>query len=132
MSAFSTKAHDVNEHRSGPVLPDERLLDILERIAKALEKIAPPAEKAADLTVSDAFLWRSDLKRLEQEVEILDAVAACRARELVGRIGPAAGLGGQRTTNDRCGECRRCRQDCESQAHVAESTASTLRRNRHA
>ncbi|MBV9568480.1 MAG: ATP-binding protein [Hyphomicrobiales bacterium] len=40
-------------------------MEALERIAAALERIAPSASKATDLSCADAFLWRSDLKRLE-------------------------------------------------------------------
>jgi predicted AAA+ superfamily ATPase len=44
---------------------DARALEALERIADALERLAPPALASADLAMAEAYLWRSDLKRLE-------------------------------------------------------------------
>jgi len=44
---------------------DARAVAALERIAAALDRLAPPALAAVDLSAADAYLWRSDLKRLE-------------------------------------------------------------------
>ena len=57
----------MNDHdRSSALRPlDARAVEALERIAAMLERIAPPAPRSADLSKTDAFLWRSDLKRLE-------------------------------------------------------------------
>jgi predicted AAA+ superfamily ATPase len=52
-----------------PVL-DAYALEILRRIAAALERLAPPAPAAVDLSSADAFLWRSDLKRLEPVMRV--------------------------------------------------------------
>ena len=50
---------------SGQPLLQARTVTALERIADALDRLAPPALAAADLSAADAFLWRSDLRRLE-------------------------------------------------------------------
>jgi len=57
----------VNDHGNPPAvhLVDMRAVEALERIAEALERIATPAPLPTDLSGADAFLWRSDLKRLE-------------------------------------------------------------------
>ena len=67
-----TKGFDVNDHNrsAAPPLGEERVVEALERIAKALERIAPPAPGPTDLSSADAFLWRSDLKRLEPVKEV--------------------------------------------------------------
>jgi predicted AAA+ superfamily ATPase len=44
---------------------ETRKVAALERIADALERLAPPSAMAADLSSADAYLWRSDLRRLE-------------------------------------------------------------------
>jgi len=44
---------------------EARAVEALERIADALQRLAPAAPRAADLASADAYLWRSDLKRLE-------------------------------------------------------------------
>jgi predicted AAA+ superfamily ATPase len=44
---------------------DKPILETLERIAAALERLAPPAVGVAELGLAEAYLWRSDLKRLE-------------------------------------------------------------------
>jgi predicted AAA+ superfamily ATPase len=58
---------DVNdrERSPSPSVLDARAVEVLERIADVLERLAPPTPVGADLSVADAFLWRSDLKRLE-------------------------------------------------------------------
>ncbi|MBV8963556.1 MAG: ATP-binding protein [Hyphomicrobiales bacterium] len=62
----------MNDHNrsAAPPLGEERVVEALERIAKALERIAPPAPGPTDLSSADAFLWRSDLKRLEPVKEV--------------------------------------------------------------
>jgi predicted AAA+ superfamily ATPase len=64
---FEIEASDVNElDRPSLLAPlDARAVEALERIAAMLERIAPPAPLVADLSKADAFLWRTDLKRLE-------------------------------------------------------------------
>lgn len=57
----------MNDHGNPPAahLVDMRAVEALERIAEALERIATPAPLPTDLSGADAFLWRSDLKRLD-------------------------------------------------------------------
>jgi predicted AAA+ superfamily ATPase len=61
------KGFDVNDrHPADPrLLSGTGLAITLERIADALERLAPPPRAPIDLASADAFLWRSDLKRLE-------------------------------------------------------------------
>ena len=57
----------MNDHERSSALRhlDARAVQALERIAEMLHRIAPPASGGADLSSADAFLWRSELKRLE-------------------------------------------------------------------
>jgi uncharacterized protein len=65
--AISDQGFDVNDDDRSlhPDFLQARAVRALERIAEMLERIAPPAPGAAELSAADAFLWRSDLKRLE-------------------------------------------------------------------
>jgi len=63
-SIFEDDAVNDRRHPATPP-PDARTLALLERIATSLERLAPQPASSADLTGADAFLWRSDLKRLE-------------------------------------------------------------------
>jgi uncharacterized protein len=69
------KAFDVNDrHSSEPRPPsDAGLAAALVRIANALERLAPPKRAPTDLSAADAFLWRSDLKRLDP-VQVVNRV----------------------------------------------------------
>lgn len=80
----------MNDHdRSSLLRPlDARAVEALERIAAMLERIAHPTPLAADLSKADAFLWRTDLKRLEPVMQV-NRVELCllkgidRARDLL-------------------------------------------------
>ncbi len=48
-----------------PDFLEARAVRALERIAEMLERMAPAAPEPTELSAADAFLWRSDLKRLE-------------------------------------------------------------------
>ncbi|HSG95151.1 MAG TPA: DUF815 domain-containing protein, partial [Afifellaceae bacterium] len=52
---------------------DPEHLDVLRRIAGALERLAPGEAEAPDFTVADAFIWQSDLERL-QPVAVVNRV----------------------------------------------------------
>jgi uncharacterized protein len=67
-----SQGSDVNDRDRSPSPPllDARAVEVLERIADMLERLAPPALATADLSVADAFLWRSDLKRLEPVLNV--------------------------------------------------------------
>jgi uncharacterized protein len=85
-----TKGIDVNDHNRSPapLKVEGRAVEALERIAEALERIAPPAQEPTDLSSADAFLWRSDLKRLEpvrevNRVELSLLKGIDRARDLL-------------------------------------------------
>ncbi|SEE48881.1 hypothetical protein SAMN05519104_6280 [Rhizobiales bacterium GAS188] len=61
----------MNDRRStAPPPVDAHAVKALERIAAALERLAPAPVITADLTAADAFLWRSDLKRLEPVLRV--------------------------------------------------------------
>ncbi|SEE00683.1 hypothetical protein SAMN05444161_4610 [Rhizobiales bacterium GAS191] len=61
----------MNDRRStAPPPVDAHAVKALERIAAALERLAPAPVITADLTAADAFLWRSDLKRLEPVLHV--------------------------------------------------------------
>jgi predicted AAA+ superfamily ATPase len=62
----------VNDRHRSPTsqLLDARAVEVLERIANVLERIAPPLPVTADLSGADAFLWRSDLKKLEPVLHV--------------------------------------------------------------
>lgn len=67
---------------SVPVLPDEALT----RIAEALERLAPPPAPVPDLTMAEAFVWRTGPDRLEpvarvQRVALGQLVGIDRARD---------------------------------------------------
>ncbi len=66
------RGHIVNDRHRANSLPllEARAVEALERIADALQRLAPPAVGLADLTAADAFLWRSDLKRLEAVIRV--------------------------------------------------------------
>jgi len=49
---------------------DARAVAALETIAEMLQRIAPPVSGLADLSGADAFLWRSELRRLEPVVRV--------------------------------------------------------------
>jgi predicted AAA+ superfamily ATPase len=53
------------DEQDGGLGAQARIAEALERIACALERLAPAVPATADLSAADAFLWRSDLKRLE-------------------------------------------------------------------
>jgi len=55
----------VNDRTSSLPLSQTRIVAALERIAEALERLAPPPAAIADLSSADAYLWRSDIRRLE-------------------------------------------------------------------
>src|SRR5207244_1443468 len=59
------KAVNERDRTNDKSILETRAVAALERIASALERLAPPAPAAADLAAADAFLWRSDLKRLD-------------------------------------------------------------------
>jgi uncharacterized protein len=69
------RALEVNDrHSNDPPTPSNAALAAaLERIAAALERLAPPPRAPTDLSQADAFLWRSDLKRLEP-VQVVNRV----------------------------------------------------------
>ncbi|MFI5011343.1 MAG: ATP-binding protein [Hyphomicrobiales bacterium] len=71
-----------------PSLFDARAVEALERIAAALDRLAPPVLEAADLSAADAYLWHSDLERLEpvlhvNRVELLLLKGIDQARDLL-------------------------------------------------
>jgi predicted AAA+ superfamily ATPase len=52
--------------RASPSFPLEtRAIAALERIADALERLSPPSATLANLSAADAYLWHSDVRRLE-------------------------------------------------------------------
>jgi uncharacterized protein len=69
------RGFDVNDrHADDPrLLSATGLATTLERIANALERLAPSPRAPTDLSSADAFLWRSDLKRLEP-VKVINRV----------------------------------------------------------
>src|SRR5262249_34156647 len=68
------------------------------------------------------------LERLEQEIEILGAIAPGGARKLLGRVGPAARLGAHRRM-EAGGEKGRQGERSESRAHKAKSKPCARGRN---
>jgi len=56
---------NIRDRTSPLLLVEARAVAALERIAAALERLAPAAATSADLSSADAFLWRSDMRRLE-------------------------------------------------------------------
>ncbi len=65
---------------------DQRLLDLVSRIAEALERLAPPPPNAVDLTSADAFVWHPNPAHLAPvaavsrvELALLQGVARQKA-----------------------------------------------------
>jgi uncharacterized protein len=60
---------------------DNKLIDVLTRIADALERVAPNTAKTNDLNAADAFVWHADIQWLEPidsvnrvEIELLKGI----------------------------------------------------------
>lgn len=66
----ATEDLTVNDRAFPPLSHEIRKIAALERIADALERLSPPPAASADLSTADAYLWHSDVRRLEAVLHV--------------------------------------------------------------